>query len=192
MPQDIYQRLNLILENITTNEFLSNQGLGNEIGFWIFDYKPSEELIVREYLDSLETTLSKKHPNLSLLNINLFDSVIAYLQEKKLLDKSIQMQATKGDDALFKALKAILHMDKFVPYLLKQYDVNHSDIILMSGIGSVFPLLRAHNLLNSLHAELGHKPLIMFYPGKYDGQTLQLFDKLSSNNYYRAFKLIPE
>ena len=192
MPQDIHERLNSIIKTITTKEFLNNQGLGNEIGFWIFDYKPSDELIIREYFGILESTFSKNHPNLSLLNINLLDSVIAYLQEKKLLDKSIQMQATKGDDALFKALKAILHMDKFVPFLLKQYDVNHSDIILMSGIGSVFPLLRAHNLLNSLHAELGHKPLIMFYPGKYDGQTLQLFDKLSSNNYYRAFKLIPE
>mgnify|MGYP000552971475 FL=1 len=192
MPQDIHERLNSIIKTITTKEFLNNQGLGNEIGFWIFDYKPSDELIIREYFGILESTFSKNHPNLSLLNINLLDSVIAYLQEKKLLDKSIQMQATKGDDALFKALKAVLHMDKFVPFLLKQYDVNRSDIIVMSGIGSVFPLLRAHNLLNSLHAELGHKPLIMFYPGKYDGQTLQLFDKLSSNNYYRAFKLIPE
>ena len=191
MPQDIHERLNSIIKTITTKEFLNNQGLGNEIGFWIFDYKPSDELIIREYFGILESTFSKNHPNLSLLNINLLDSVIAYLQEKKLLDKSIQMQATKGDDALFKALKAVLHMDKFVPFLLKQYDVNRSDIIVMSGIGSVFPLLRAHNLLNSLHAELGHKPLIMFYPGKYDGQTLQLFDKLSSNNYYRAFKLIP-
>ena len=192
MPQDIHERLNSIIKTITTKEFLNNQGLGNEIGFWIFDYKPSDELIIREYFGILESTFSKNHPNLSLLNINLLDSVIAYLQEKKLLDKSIQMQATKGDDALFKALKAVLHMDKFVPFLLKQYDVNRSDIIVMSGIGSVFPLLRAHNLLNSLHAELGHKPLIMFYPGKYDGKTLQLFDKLSSNNYYRAFKLIPE
>ena len=191
MPQDIHERLNSIIKTITTKEFLNNQGLGNEIGFWIFDYKPSDELIVREYFGILESTLSKNHPNLNLLNINLFDSVIAYLQEKKLLDKSIQMQATKGDDALFKALKAVLHMDNFVPFLLQQYDVNRSDIILMSGIGSAFPLLRAHNLLNSLHAALGHKPLIMFYPGKYDGQTLQLFDKLSSNNYYRAFKLIP-
>lgn len=192
MPQDIHERLNSIIKTITTKEFLNNQGLGNEIGFWIFDYKPSDELIVREYFGILESTFSKNHPNLNLLNINLFDSVIAYLQEKKLLDKSIQMQATKGDDALFKALKAVLHMDNFVPFLLQQYDVNRSDIILMSGIGSIFPLLRAHNLLNSLHAALGHKPLIMFYPGKYDGQTLQLFDKLSSNNYYRAFKLIPE
>ena len=192
MPQDIHERLNSIIKTITTKEFLNNQGLGNEIGFWIFDYKPSDELIVREYFGILESTFSKNHPNLSLLNINLLDSVIAYLQEKKLLDKSIQMQATKGDDALFKALKAVLHMDNFVPFLLQQYDVNRSDIILMSGIGSAFPLLRAHNLLNSLHAALGHKPLIMFYPGKYDGQTLQLFDKLSSNNYYRAFKLIPE
>lgn len=191
MPQDIHERLNSIIKTITTKEFLNNQGLGNEIGFWIFDYKPSDELIIREYFGILESTFSKNHPNLSLLNINLLDSVIAYLQEKKLLDKSIQMQATKGDDALFKALKAVLHMDNFVPFLLQQYDVNRSDIILMSGIGSAFPLLRAHNLLNSLHAALGHKPLIMFYPGKYDGQTLQLFDKLSSNNYYRAFKLIP-
>lgn len=92
MPQDIHERLNSIIKTITTKEFLNNQGLGNEIGFWIFDYKPSDELIIREYFGILESTFSKNHPNLSLLNINLLDSVIAYLQEKKLLDKSIHMQ----------------------------------------------------------------------------------------------------
>lgn len=191
MEQDIHKRLNSIFEAITTTEFLTNQGLGNEIGFWIFDYKPADELIVREYLNFLPVTFEKQASDLTLLNINLFDSLIAYLDEKKLLEKSIQMQANKGDEALLKALKAIMHMNKFVPFLLDKYDINNSDIIIMSGIGSAFPLLRAHNLLNSLHAEFGHKPLIMFYPGKYDGQTLQLFDKLNSNNYYRAFKLIP-
>ncbi|HAA34478.1 MAG TPA: DUF1788 domain-containing protein, partial [Firmicutes bacterium] len=33
-------------------------------------------------------------------------------------------------------------------------------------------------------------PLIMFYPGTYSGQDLHLFDEISDQNYYRAFKLI--
>ena len=31
----------------------------------------------------------------------------------------------------------------------------------------------------------------MFYPGRYDGQSLRLFGKLKNTNYYRAFKLVP-
>ena len=30
---------------------------------------------------------------------------------------------------------------------------------------------------------------VVFYPGRYDGQSLRLFGKLKNNNYYRAFKL---
>jgi len=53
-------------------------------------------------------------------------------------------------------------------------------------------LLRAHNLLNSLHADLGHVPLVLFYPGQYTGKDLTLFNRIPSNNYYRAFKLVGE
>jgi len=35
------------------------------------------------------------------------------------------------------------------------------------------------------------KPLVMFFPGRYDGQTLRLFGTLKDDNYYRAFKLVP-
>ncbi|OZB36783.1 MAG: hypothetical protein B7X50_12965, partial [Alishewanella sp. 34-51-39] len=30
-----------------------------------------------------------------------------------------------------------------------------------------------------------------FYPGEYDGTTLKPFGQIDSNNYYRAFKLVP-
>jgi hypothetical protein len=30
----------------------------------------------------------------------------------------------------------------------------------------------------------------MFYPGTYSGQDLNLFDEISDQNYYRAFKLV--
>jgi hypothetical protein len=38
---------------------------------------------------------------------------------------------------------------------------------------------------------MGQTPLVMFYPGRYDGQSLRLFGKLKNNHYYRAFKLVP-
>ena len=33
------------------------------------------------------------------MHVNLFDFVIDYLKERKLLDKSFEMQREKGDDA---------------------------------------------------------------------------------------------
>ena len=63
--------------------------------------------------------------------------------------------------------------------------------MLVSGIGNVWPILRSHSLLNNLHRIIGITPLVMFFPGEYDGQSLRLFGKLKDNNYYRAFKLVP-
>jgi hypothetical protein len=52
-------------------------------------------------------------------------------------------------------------------------------------------LLRAHALLNNLHTVMGQTPLVIFYPGRYDEQSLRLFGKLKNNHYYRAFRLAP-
>ena len=191
MSQTIHERLNQIPDKILSTEFLTGQGLGNEIGFWIFDYAPEDELKVREYIQFLEGMLAKKHSHLKVLNINLLQSLVDYLTERNFMDKAIQMQKSKGDLALLKALSGPLHMDKFAPFLMQYSGACEHDIILISGVGSVWPVLRAHNLLNKLHALLGHKPLVLFYPGHYSGQSLALFNKIPSNNYYRAFKLVP-
>jgi hypothetical protein len=123
--------------------------------------------------------------------INLLEVLRDYLVERKFLDKAVHMQTTKGADALLKALAGPMHMDKFAPFLMNRSQAAEQDIIFISGIGSVWPVLRAHNLLNKLHALLGHKPVVLFYPGQYNGQSLTLFNKIPSKNYYRAFKLVP-
>ncbi len=191
MNQHLHNRLNQIPEKILSEEFLQSQGLGNEIGFWVFDYDPTAELEVREYISFLESMLTKKHSHLKVGHINLLQALVDYLGERGFIDKAIAMQKNKGDEALFKALSGPLHMDKFAPYLVDSSQSEEKDIIFISGVGSVWPLLRAHNLLNSLHSLLGHKPVVLFYPGEYDGQTMSLFGKIPSNNYYRAFKLVP-
>lgn len=191
MDQRLQERLNQIPEKILSEEFLQGQGLGNEIGFWIFDYEPEAELEVREYISFLEGMLHKKHDHLKVVNINLLQSLVDYLDDRNFVEKAVQMQEKKGDEALLKALKGPLHMDKFAPYLVEESKAADQDIIFISGVGSVWPLLRAHNLLNSLHSLLGHKPVVLFYPGHYTGQAMSLFGKIPTNNYYRAFKLVP-
>jgi len=189
--RQLASRLNQIADKVIRPDFLAGQGLGNELGFWIFDYPPERELQVREYLNFLPDWVARYHPELRLSQINLFQVLRDYLNERGFLEKAIQMQETKGDEALLKALRGPLHMDKFVPYLMRHYLSPEPDIILMYGIGNLWPIMRAHNLLNALHGPLGHKPLVMFYPGRYDGQTMTLFNQIASNNYYRAFALVP-
>ena len=135
--------------------------------------------------------LATKKPQLKVSELSLLDSLIGYLGDRGFLEKSCELQKHKGDVALEKALSGPLHMDKLAPYLVRACNAEEQDIIFISGIGSTWPMLRAHNLLNSLHALVGHKPVVLFYPGEYTGQSMSLFGKIASNNYYRAFKLVP-
>ena len=50
MSQTFNERLNQILPKLISSDLLTNQGLGNEIGFWIFDYPPEREVDVRDFL----------------------------------------------------------------------------------------------------------------------------------------------
>lgn len=191
MSDLLTDRLNQILPKVISDEFLRGTGIGNEIAFYIFDYPPEEELRVREHLRFLLDHIPKQKPGLRVKHINLFDFVLDYLKSRNLLDKALKMQQEKGDEALKKALSGPLHENKLAAVFAEVAQPDHHDLVLISGVGSVWPLLRSHTLLNNLHPIMGRTPLVMFYPGRYDGQSLRLFGKLMNNNYYRAFKLVP-
>lgn len=185
------ERLNRILPKLTSEEFLTGSGLGNEIAFYVFDYPPEAELRVREHIQFLVEHLPKSRPQLRVKHVNLFDLVIDYLRSRNLLDRAIEMQRAQGDEAVLKALSAPLHESRIGQVFAEVAQPNLHDLVLVSGVGSVWPLLRSHALLNNLHPVMGITPLVMFYPGKYDQLSLQLFGILESRNYYRAFKLVP-
>jgi hypothetical protein len=190
MNEALENRLAQVLPKLLSEDFLSGSGLGNEIGFFIFDYPPEEELRIREFIQNLQEQIPLKKPSLKFSHINLFDFVLDYLRDRNLLEKAFEKQKTLGDEALKKALAGPLHESKLSPIFAAKAQIEKNDLILLSGIGSAFPLLRSHTLLNNLQPVMGKKPLVIFYPGKYDQQSLRLFGKVKSANYYRAFKLI--
>jgi hypothetical protein len=193
MALSFEERLNQILPKISSDEFLNSKGLGNEIGFWIFDYPPEREMEMRDFLTrTVLSSLNKSQPPIRAGIINLFDLVIQLLQERQLLDKAIDMQQTKGDEAVMAALRPVLKEDKLAQKVVAMVDLDNIDLLILWGVGSAYPMLRTHTLLSALHPLMGRTPLLMFYPGRYDGYSLRLFNKLSEDHYYRAFRLIPE
>ena len=191
MSQDLNERLNQILPRLTSSDLLTNQGLGNEIGFWIFDYPPEEEMVVRGFLqDVVLPALSKQQPPIRVAAVNLFDLVIGLLEERKLLDKAIEMQRTQGDAKTLESLRRVLKEDKLAERLVAQHDLAELDMLILWNVGAVYPMLRTHTLLSALHAHMKDTPLVMLYPGKYDGYSLRLFSRLKDDHYYRAFRLV--
>ena len=185
------ERLTQILPRLISPDVLSNQGAGGEIGFWIFDYPPEEEMAMRAWLaDVIEPGLRKQVPAVRFQTVDLFQLVVDLLDERKLFDKACEMQANKGDAAVLASLRSVLKEDRLAARMTEKLDVTQLDLLIVKGVGAVYPLLRTHTLLSALHPHMRDTPLLMLYPGTYNGQSLSLFNTLSDDNYYRAFRLV--
>jgi hypothetical protein len=204
MSDPLTDRLNKILPRLVADDFLGGGGIGNEIAFHIFDYPPEDELRVREHIRFLLDHIPQRRPGLRVKHVNLFDFVLDHLRARKYLDKALEMQKAKGDEAVKKALAGPLHPEKLAPLFAEVARPEEHDLVLVSGVGSVYPLMRTSSLLSNLQRVMGGTPLVLFYPGRYDQMTLKLFGKLGlsasfegagktrkSEHYYRAFRLVP-
>lgn len=189
--EQLKERLNKIIPRITSADFLNSTSLSNEIAFYIFDYPPEKELEIREHIKFILGHLKKKKPELRIKHINLFELIINNLKDNDFLDRAIKLQKEKGNESLLKALKGLLNGKKVAEIFVREADPDNHDLVLISGMGSVWPLLRGHSLLNNLHPLMADTPLVMFYPGVYSGLDLRLFGRLDQKNYYRAFRLVP-
>jgi hypothetical protein len=148
---------------------------------------------VRDFLSgTVVPALGKQSPAIRCAVVDLLTLVTELLEERKLLDKAIAMQQAKGNDGALAALRSVLKEDKLAQKIATQHDIHSLDLLVLTGVGAVYPILRTHTLLSALHPIMGSTPLLMFFPGRYDGHSLRLFNTLAEDHYYRAFRLVPE
>lgn len=189
--KSIYERLDEILPIISEPNFRENKGLGNEVGFYIFDYSPKDEMIVRERIPFIKSKAQSSH-NINIVEIDLYEAIIEILESKGYLKKNFEMEEKKGSEfvmnATKKALRLTLSNDLLIKYIVEKSE--GCDILFLTGVGKAWPLVRSHTILNNLHKEIEDMPLVMFFPGSYDGGTLMLFEEFKDDNYYRAFPLV--
>lgn len=170
---------------------LTRYGTANDLKFYIFDYNPRDELLIRKEIKKL------KSRNLEIVEFDLYEIMLEIINEEAYLE-DIQRMETDYE-------KCLLLREVFQPLLSVEEDENSfldkfkngveddgKSIVLITGVGKAFPIIRSHTILNNLQSIFRSNPVVMMYPGRYEiknAMTLRLFERLDDDNYYRAFQL---
>lgn len=192
MVKSLEERLNLIHTEIIKPSFRENKGLGNEVGYYVFDYPADTELRVREQVDYLKRKNTPGLDGFELVVFDVYDIMLDFIEAEGLLEACYEMEAEDGMDYLIESVSALLEMNQNDNYFAR-YIEEHTPkdaVVFIIGIGKIFPFVRSHKILNNLHQVFDRAPVVLFYPGKYDGLSLMLFSEFKDDNYYRAFELV--
>lgn len=186
------QRLDAIEGVIKKENFRQNKGLGNEVGYYVFDYPANEELTVRDHIDYMKNRNSRGTDGFELVVFDLYDLIIDVLEKEGFLEQCFMFEKNRGFERIIKSVGNLLKVNDSDSLIVKYIQENtpEDSVVFLVGIGKCYPILRSHKVLNNLHQILDHVPVVLFYPGKYDGQELVLFGSIKDDNYYRAFKLV--
>lgn len=192
--QDFKKRCTALRERLCDADFLANKGLGNEAGIFTFCYEPTLELEARDYFERLENDaalgkLGAGDVRAHIVERNLYDVFLSIAEAKRILDRLPEQEAKRGADGLLKQIQRIATPEAFVS-AMDWPDHAPGDVLLITGVGEVYPFMRVHNVLNNMQAAFRDVPVVVAYPGAFDGGSLSLFGKLKDGNYYRAFDLI--
>ena len=178
-----------LYEVVKSQSFLSMEALGGEIPFWIYPYKPQKQKHVDIELINLHNKLTKN--NVKSLTVDLLEISLQIINEQVGLTTVFSVEKDKTKDKLKSALQSILNIhERFIPHIREQVIASNCEVLFIKGVGSVFPFIRSHTVLNNLQSAIKDIPILMFFLGEYTGQSLNLFAKLKDDNYYRAFNIL--
>lgn len=172
------------VDYIQQPNFIQKKGLGNEIPYYIFDYDPKQEPAIRSFIQYV-----KERVQLNIIEINLYHLLLELYAQEVGLDALLELEAAEGTEELFDALKPSLEGGRFAQAIARK--AQGADVLFLTGVGSIYPLMRSHSILNRLHQYMTDIPVVMFYPGSYTGSELSLFNIFKDDNYYRAFRIEP-
>ena len=182
----ITERLDSLRELIQNREFLEGKGLSNEVNIRIFCYEPEHEMAVRHFTEKL---VSDRNLPCHLIEYNLYKVFLSICDDKRITELIPKQEKKKGQQFILDQMK---HMATNTVFISKmQYEPHEfGDVILITGVGEAFPFIRVHSLLEAMQPHFSDVPVIVMYPGKFDGYNLKLFDVLDTNPYYRAFNIV--
>lgn len=188
--QDVAKWEDHLVAVMSGKRFRNMEGLSGEVPFFIYPYEPADALEIAQSKKRIKTKLSQQ--GIQVLEVNLYDLVIELLKDRGVWDDLIAMEQETSKDDFREGLRSMLDPgDDLAPLIQDRLKAQPFDIFFLTGIGEVFPYIRSHNVLNNLQTIASDKPMLMFFPGRYEqsqtlGSSLVLFGVVNDDQYYRA------
>lgn len=173
-------------------ESLTKYGTANDMKFYIFDYNPKDEYAVRNEVKKI------KNRNPDIVEFDLYEMMLEIIGEQGYTEDVIRAETEYDKEHLLSEIfQPILSVEESDNEFLEKFKERTVDdgtkIVLITGVGKAYPVIRSHTILNNLQSIFRSNPVVMMYPGRYEikkAMTLKLFERLDDDNYYRAFPLV--
>lgn len=196
IPKTLPEQEEHLYAVLSGRRFLQMEGLGNEVPFFIYPYPPEDALAVAGAKKRVKNRLAAA--GVVVFEINLYDLSVELLKGRKVWDRvlAIEPETDKADFA--EMLQGMLDPQRHIaPAIRDRLAQEQFDIFFLTGIGEVFPYIRSHNVLNNLQSVVKGKPMLTFFPGRYEqsdtlGSSLVLFGRLKDDQYYRAKNILEQ
>jgi len=182
---------------LSSERFLKMEGLGKEVAHFIYDYDPTWALDVAQAKRRIKTKLDTEL-GVKVLEINLYDLCVQLLKKRSVWDRVLAAEQTMDKPDFLKMLQNMLDPHMHLAPAIKERIADESfHILFLTGIGEVFPFVRSHTVLNNLQTVVSDKPMLMFFPGRYEvsatqGSALVLFGQLKDDSFYRAKRILDQ
>lgn len=191
MRLTIGQRLSEFRNQLSSVQNLNRNKTGGDMKFFIFDYDPKEELMVRD------ETAKAIRSNPEIVQFDLYDMMVDVINKNGYFETIKSMEKDYDKSLLLnEVFQPMLALEQTGNQILSSFSEKVEDdgkhIILITGVGKSFPIIRSHTILNNLQSIFKKNPVVMLYPGRFSVKKghLKLFDRLDDDNYYRAFPII--
>lgn len=177
-------------------EFLTGRGISNEVPFYVFSYDADEENEVRVRTAELIDASRAGQIPARIVPMDLWDIFCDICAYYDIVDDLDRMEQARGPEALLAHIRELAMPEDYIRTMRERYERDFGavqrgrDVLLVTGVGKVYPFVRAHDILENAQPAFDSIPLVLFYPGQYDQQSLRLFNSVADGNYYRAFTII--
>ena len=173
-------------------EALTRYGTANDLRFYIFDYAPDDELLIRKEVKKL------KDRNPAIVEFDLYEMMLQIIEDEGYMEDVLRMEKDYEKDLMLREVfQPLLSVEEeenaFLDMFKERIADDGNSIVLITGVGKAFPIVRSHTILNNLQSIFRRNPVVMMYPGRYEikeKMTMRLFERLDDDNYYRAFPLV--
>lgn len=195
-PSELTRQEKHLFAVLSGERFLRMEGLSNEVPFFIYPYEPEYALEVAKAKTRIKNLLANQ--GIEVRELNLYDLSVDVLRERGDWDEVLEVEPDLDKAEFTEMLQSMLNPQQHLaPAIRERLADGEFDIVFLTGIGEVFPYIRSHNVLNNLQSVVVGKPMLMFFPGRYEqsdtlGSSLVLFGRLKDDQYYRAKNILEQ
>ena len=184
---ELTERLDNLKVLLQDRDFLEGKGLSNEVNIRMFCYDAADEMAVRHFIEKVTTdqTLSS-----NVVEYNLYKIFLDICDDLDITDAAADMEELEGSAYVLEQLHSAVGESEFIAKMREMGDRRIGDVIMVTGVGDVFPFMRVHKMLEAMQPYFSDVPILVMYPGEYDGNYIKLFNILEPNPYYRAFNVV--